>query len=137
MIKFRCLRCSHCCFFSSLKESPILLEEEVRKLKELSKERGIKLEFVKISEGLFRWVILGYCPFYDPVRRECTIYNERPLACRMFPLLINPSNGEVSVSKACDWVRANFSEVVKSNPWKVFPEEMKAVVTVYKRLHTT
>lgn len=134
MIRFRCLRCSHCCFFSSPKEQPILLEEEVRRLKELGRERGVKLEFIKVSEGLYRWVIWGYCPFYDVTKRECTIYGERPLACRMFPLLINPQNGEVSVSRACDWVRANFKEIVKSNPWEVFPEEMKATVTVFKRL---
>ncbi len=91
------------------------------------------MKFRKMKEGLYQWVIEGFCPFYDVKKRGCSIYDHRPLPCRMFPLLLNPNTGEVSVSLLCDWVMENFSRLREaSNPAEVFPEEFKAVITVFK-----
>jgi Fe-S-cluster containining protein len=134
MVKFTCLRCIHCCFFSSPEECPVLLHDEVERLKSIAAEKGIELEFSELGGGLYRWVIRGYCPFYDVRRRSCSIYRERPSACRMFPLLLNPKSGELSVSRMCDWVEANFQEIINSDPQEVFPEEISSAITVFKRL---
>ncbi|MCD6324320.1 MAG: YkgJ family cysteine cluster protein [Desulfurococcales archaeon] len=135
MPKFQCFRCLHCCFFSSEDECPVVLPREKRRLEELAEAEGVELTFRKVgNEGLYRWVIKGYCPFYDVRSRGCRIYEERPLACRMFPLLLNPKTGEVSVSRACDWVVANFGEIMSGDPKEVFPEELNAALTVFKEL---
>lgn len=134
MIKFTCYHCTHCCFFTTPEEYPILLESEVKKLRELYKKRGKELVIVKIAEGIYRWVIKGFCPFYDLKRRRCGIYEYRPMACRMFPLILNPKTGEVGVSTACDWVVENLETILSNDPTEVFKEEFKAVTTIFKEL---
>ncbi len=137
MHKFTCLRCIHCCFFSSPEEGPVLLHHEVEKLKGIALKKGIELEFSELGRGLYRWIIRGFCPFYDIRRRSCSIYPERPFACRMFPLLLNPESGELSVSRMCDWVEANFQGIINSDPQKVFPEEISSAIAVFKHLSKT
>ncbi len=135
MVRFECLRCLQCCFFASDEEAPVILPEERNRLEKLASKANVKLKFTKVDgKELYRWVIKGYCPFYDIGRRKCKIYGERPLACKMFPLLINPENGEVSMSRACDWVTANFNEILKDTPQHVFPSELDAAITVFKAL---
>ncbi len=132
-MKFTCYRCIHCCFFAGSPDYPILTESDYRRLKKIATQRGINLKFRRMREGLYQWVIEGFCPFYDVKKRGCSIYNYRPSSCRMFPLLLNPSTGEVSVSLLCDWVMENFSKLREaSNPAEVFPEEFKAVISVFK-----
>jgi len=129
--KFTCLRCSDCCYFSDLREMPILLPHEVYYYKILAEHMGVKLEFNKLESGLYRWVIKGYCPFYDHSTRSCRIHCEKPLACRMFPLLLDISENKLMVSSMCNWVK-KCSESIKStigleDVVRLFPCEYEAL----------
>lgn len=129
--KFTCYRCIHCCFFSEEKENPILLWHEVLYLGRISELLGLKLDFKSLGQGFYRLVFSGFCPFYDASNRACRIQREKPLACKMFPLLINISSLEVTVSLICPWVRENFTKISRGMTLEdiegMFHEEFKAL----------
>ncbi len=132
---FKCYRCIHCCFFAGPPDYPILTIDEKRRLEKIAKLRNIELSFREVGEGLYEWVINGFCPFYDIESRGCVIYDERPIPCRMYPLLLNPQSGEVSMSLLCDWVADNFNEIVKiGDPLKVFPNEVREAIVLFSSL---
>jgi hypothetical protein len=35
----------------------------------------------------------GFCVFYDIERRRCRIYNQRPLGCRIYPVMFSKQEG--------------------------------------------
>lgn len=79
------------------KEFPIIFSFERDVLRNLADENNLK---INVPIGEF-WVekkkktviILGYlfanqiCPFYSEKQFRCTIYNQRPAICRMFPIV--------------------------------------------------
>ncbi len=127
-MKFKCLRCVHCCFFVTPNEFPVVLEPEVKKLNELAKKFNVKLEFRYLGNGFYLWVINGYCPFYDVKTASCLIHEEKPLSCKMYPLLLNIHTGEVSASLLCDWVMSNLDNIKGLSPKEVFPDEFNAIL---------
>lgn len=133
---FVCLRCEECCFFTSEEQGPLVFEDEVRRLRRLAKDRGVELRFREVNVNgvrMYRWVILGYCPFYDKQTRGCAIHEVKPLSCKMYPLLYNPSTGEVLISKDCPWVRDRVSQG-RSLSLSNFPNETSALIKVVARL---
>ena len=137
VLKFKCLHCIHCCFFSTPLDYPIVLEDEVAKLNALASRRGVTLNFKKLTDRFYLWVIDGFCPFYDILERRCSIHDDKPFSCKMFPLLLNIRTGEVSVSFACDWVIRHIDELITNNEinvGEVFPVEFKAVVNLFRML---
>lgn len=129
---FSCQRCSRCCFFKSAEEAPIVLPHEVALLRVLARRLEIRgdLVFEKTGSGFYRWVITGYCPFYDEEGRSCRIHADKPIACRIYPLLVNLFTMELSLSKACTWVNEHISVIEggELNPRTTFPNEYQAVV---------
>ncbi len=134
MTRFKCLRCSHCCFFTGEHDYPVVLEGEVRVLEEEAKRRGVSLSFIKIANGFYLWAIEGFCPFYDFASSSCTIHEKKPLSCRMFPLLLNIAMGTLNVSMMCDWVYINREKVFKGDVRETFPDEVGAVSELLSRL---
>ena len=135
---FRCLKCLHCCFFASEEEAPVVFSWEARRLRELLEERGASsyefkpLEVYVNKDGvcvvlLYRWVIRGFCPFYDVKSRRCTIHPEKPSSCRIYPLLVAVPGGEVRISGACEWVDRNRWIIERGELLeKVMPAEVEA-----------
>lgn len=138
---FTCLRCSDCCYFSDLREAPILLPHEVYYYKVLAKYLGVKLEFIQLESGLYKWVIKGHCPFYEHSTRTCKIHSEKPLACRMFPLLLDISEKKLMVSSLCSWVKKCLQVVTSINSEedivKLFPSEYGALRELVKILYSS
>ncbi len=135
--RFRCLRCLHCCFFSRPEESPVVFSWEAARLRELLEDTGAdNTEFepyeVWRRDGLcvvllYRWVIRGFCPFYDVRSRTCRIHPEKPSSCRIYPLLLAVPTGELRISGACDWVERNMWIVKRGDlVEKVLPGEVAA-----------
>jgi Fe-S-cluster containining protein len=44
--------------------------------------------------------------FYNKNRRKCRIYDQRPIACRMYPLGISP-DASTKISQNCPGVKEN------------------------------
>ncbi len=83
---------------------------------------------------MYRWLIRGYCPFYDRENKICTIHSVKPLACKMYPLLYNPNTGEVLISKECKWVSDTLS-YGENVGLENFPEEVRALEESLTRLY--
>ena len=62
--------------------------EEKRRLEILARHRGIKVHFLPLTWNGFRVTLYQFadkvCPFLR--NNRCSIYQHRPLACRMYPL---------------------------------------------------
>ncbi len=142
--RFTCLRCVHCCFFSSYEEAPTVFPWERRELEDLAEKLNVgKLCFEPLEAYIdgngvcavtvYRWLIKGFCPFYRLASSKCIIHDVKPLACRMYPLILNVETGEVMVSIKCDWVE-QYMEQLKSlsgdveTLLKVFPKEGEAAI---------
>jgi len=111
-----------------------LLKEEVMRLSTLAKKFNVSLTFKKVNDVFYLWVIEGFCPFYDVDNGRCLIHDQKPYACKMFPLLLNIRTSEISVSLMCDWVAKNLKEVRHINPYEVFPNEMKALTELFNKI---
>ncbi|MEZ0394507.1 MAG: YkgJ family cysteine cluster protein [Desulfurococcaceae archaeon] len=107
MKRFECLRCDECCTFRGEREWPVVLAHEVELLRSLAKIVGLELNFVPLAWPFLSWKIEGTCPFYDPQRKACTIHELKPIACKMFPLLLDMGSMTLYASGACKWVRDN------------------------------
>ena len=134
---FQCLRCDECCYFDNEERGPILFEDELIRIKALARDRGFSIRYRELTINgvrVYRWLIKGYCPFYDRESRSCTIHQVKPLACKMYPLLYNPNTGEVLISKECRWVAdtLNSGEDVGIDN---FPDEVKALEDALSRLY--
>jgi Fe-S-cluster containining protein len=99
---FECKRCGKCCenpgevaIFEWEKE---IIKEEAKKLENENINEniiapGIAAKFGKLKV-ILQWKILnkGKCVFFDEESKSCKIYENRPLACRAYPLACSGIN---------------------------------------------
>jgi uncharacterized protein len=126
-----CPSCTHkCC--SQPYDWVFLTRAEVESLERAS---GVhESEFVTIRENLnshrtFRTLNLP-CHFLDPNSGQCTVYESRPLICKLFPFYLEPLTGHATLlpvqcgsnlrilnsHEACQgWRLADFEE--QANDW--------------------
>ena len=150
MPKFVCYHCIYCCFFRDPIECPVLFPWEKRVIEDLLEDGETNTSFEPLevwrdSKGvcivtLYRWVIRGFCPFYDIVMRRCKIHEMKPLACQMFPLLVEVPSGKVMISSKCLWTKKN-QELLKELKTPemiahIFPSEFSAAITVLQQYNS-
>ncbi len=120
---------------------PVLLPHEVYYYKILAEHLCVRLEFMQLESGLYKWVIKGYCPFYDYSTRSCRIHSEKPLACRMFPLLLDISENKLMVSSQCNWVKKCSQVIInissEEDIVKLFSSEYEALRELIKILYSS
>jgi len=141
---FKCIRCTGCCFFKNYEDAPVVYPWEKRVLEQYAKIRGVSVVFkpflvyrssCRAVVVLYKWVINGYCPFYDKSRRSCTIYRDRPFACKMYPLILGLRDNTLRLSTACRWVQEVLGETPASiDPSKVFPYEYSIAIKNFVKL---
>ncbi len=120
-IKFSCIQgCSDCCVFREYYPSKpfgkigvLLLPDEVPKIQALARLNGLEVKILprlaigkESPDRIIAYQMMGknedgdLCPFLNTESDErsphggfaCRIYDERPLACRAYPLVDNESN---------------------------------------------
>lgn len=94
-MKFECKKCGECCKKFGLKGWLPLWEWEAEKLKQVAEGKNISLNLQPIDMALDKRSGLAFfihyvliqepCPFL--INNQCSIYEDRPLVCRSFPLL--------------------------------------------------
>ena len=96
--KFRCERCGRCCYTPG---GGLYLEEEdfERIARFLGSRKRLKA-FCRYDKALGVWILEQPCPFYDADKRECRIYQIRPLTCTKYPL--HPPLKEMPYNLAVD-----------------------------------
>ena len=91
----RCLRCGVCC-----KETEMLLTNaDIKRLERKGYKREFFAQFDKAGYAKLR-NNRGYCVFYDTEKRRCRVYRERPLGCRLYPVIYFEGKG-VDVDNLC------------------------------------
>ena len=92
----RCSNCGLCCT-----ETEMLLA--VKDIRCIEKKGFSKSYFVEIdNQG---YAVLknrdGYCVFYDLKGRQCSVYDDRPSGCRVYPVIFDEEKGIV-FDDVCD-----------------------------------
>ena len=83
-----CETCSHqeCCTKSA---SPLLFEDDLKKLKTLGKPEEEYVELIKIDGKNFKALKKKEdsktCVFWDDEKQMCSVYDKRPFECRAYP----------------------------------------------------
>lgn len=91
----QCSNCGVCCERTEM----LLSKEDVERLEGAGVSRD---EFTRIGEeGLTRLRNVGeWCYFCDPTEKTCQVYEERPLGCRLYPVIYSIDEGVV-VDELC------------------------------------
>lgn len=102
----RCLRCGECC-----KETEMLLSNE--DIERLEKKGYGKAFFARSDKNGYCFLrnLNGYCVFFDPEKQKCTERANRPLGCRIYPILFDEDKG-ILVDNLCP-AKGTFSEKEK------------------------
>ena len=116
----RCSNCGICCT-----ETEMLLSQ--KDIKRLEKKGFIKNYFVKFDRQGYALLKNrdGYCVFYDLSNKQCGVYLDRPLGCRVYPVILNEEEGIV-FDNIC-----NSTNTISENEKK---SKGKKVVELLKRI---
>ena len=92
----RCSNCGVCCT-----ETEMLLSE--KDITRLEKKGFSKNYFVKYDKQGYAQLKNreGYCVFYNPKKRQCNVYADRPSGCRVYPVILDEEKGIV-LDDICD-----------------------------------
>ena len=87
----RCTRCGACC-----QETEMLLStEDITRLETKGYTQESFLRFDKAGYAILR-NSQGHCVFYNPEKQQCDVYSERPLGCRIYPVIYDEDHGVVA-----------------------------------------
>jgi len=125
-----CLSCDVCCRFleSDSQLAPICTEKEKQKL--ISDGADPTL-FQPQTDGKSSQIKLKphkhyyLCPFFEPKTNECTIYNNRPLDCQLYPFALMFNEDKTQVVLGVDML-CPFSEVKYDT--KTFQQHLQLVI---------
>ena len=91
----RCLRCGVCC-----RETEMLLSnEDIERLENKGFRKEFFARFDKAGYAKLR-NREGHCVFYDVEKRRCNVYADRPLGCRLYPVIYDETKG-IIVDSLC------------------------------------
>jgi Fe-S-cluster containining protein len=96
-MKELCESCNHmsCCTGF---DAPFLFENDIKKLKNIGKASNKFIEDIQVAElsvkSLKKKKNSTNCILWDEETNKCTIYEQRPFDCRMFPFDIMKIDGE-------------------------------------------
>ena len=83
-----CSTCTSTCCESV--DAPPVFPNDIKKLKQIGKDTSEYLNYLDLGEGRV-WTSIkkqkdsNFCKFYDQEKKLCTIYEHRPLDCKMYP----------------------------------------------------
>lgn len=129
MKKFICKRCEDCCIFKNEEETPLVFYWEKEELEKLASKKGLSLsfkEYLVVDEPngkfvyIYRWIIDGKCVFLEGNR--CTIHEEKPISCKMFPIVIGIPGDRMYLSLRCVWIKENMDYITPENFPHIFDE---------------
>ena len=90
-----CLRCGACC-----KETEMLLStEDIERLERKGYSKKFFVRFDREGYAKLR-NRKGHCVFYDSEKQQCKIYKDRPLGCRLYPVIYDETKG-IGVDDIC------------------------------------
>jgi uncharacterized protein len=95
---FKCQRCGRCCYTPGA--GLYLEKEDFERIAERLGSKNKLRALCRYDKDLKAWVLRQPCPFYDMEKKECLIYEIRPLTCTKYPL--HPPLPEMPYNLAVD-----------------------------------
>jgi Fe-S-cluster containining protein len=86
----RCVRCGVCCTETEM----LLSKKDIARLKKKGYPVDSFMRFDKDGYAILR-NRNGYCVFYNVKQRQCDVYADRPLGCRIYPVILDEGKGIV------------------------------------------
>ena len=85
--------CGKCC--TDPKLAPVLLVTEERRFTDAEVDRHVAPVVQGRALAELRTIkkVDGHCLFYDPEKHNCKIHARRPFECRLYPLMLDFTNG--------------------------------------------
>ena len=92
----KCIQEGKCCYDTEM----LLSEEDIKRIEKLGYARN---EFLEIDNNGFAKLKNrgGHCVFLNPETNLCKIYSERPLGCRLYPVIYDLNKKKCIVDKFC------------------------------------
>jgi len=91
-----CLLCAKCC---EQTEMP-LANDDVKNI--ITQTKLPKQQFAFIQDGYLHLKNKGkFCVFLNSTTRRCSIYENRPIGCRFYPIIYDPYLKKCVVDKDC------------------------------------
>ncbi len=90
----RCSNCGICCERTEME----LSSDDVKRLEKAGFRRD---QFSVLDDGIRLRNVGGWCYFYVLAERKCRVYRNRPLGCRLYPLVFSDDEGVVVVDELC------------------------------------
>lgn len=136
MTTFRCVKTcgSKCCSFKTEEEAPLVYPWEKRYIDTLVDNQVFKPHVCYVQKDtvlvfLYRWVINGGCVFLNG--NECSIHSNKPLSCKMYPLIIGLDDDTLRVSSLCPYVSLRDAML---SPQNYFKDEYRVALKNYTLL---
>jgi len=129
--------CVDCCVFDNIADCPLVFYWEKELLESEAIKRNITLKFqpyLVVRDGesefvyMYRWIINGRCPFLKG--SICSIHANKPLSCRIFPLITDIEKSRIYISSRCRWILENRDYIIVENVAQQFDEFSIAVKTM-------
>lgn len=89
----RCSNCGICCEGTEME----LSSDDIRRLEKAGYRRD---QFSVLDDGIRLRNVDGWCYFYVLAERRCRVYRNRPLGCRLYPVVFSGDEGVV-VDELC------------------------------------
>jgi uncharacterized protein len=93
------MRCSHCGVCCTETEM-MLSQKDIARLKKMGFEQDFFVRMDRQGYALLKNRD-GYCVFYNLDKRRCDIYPNRPVGCRVYPVIFDEDKGEVIFDDIC------------------------------------
>jgi uncharacterized protein len=86
----RCSNCGVCCTETEM----LLSKKDIARVEKIGFSQNFFIHFDKQGYAILKNKA-GYCVFYDPQKKQCKIYLNRPSGCRVYPVIFDEDKGVV------------------------------------------
>lgn len=119
MLSINCQGCKQHCCGQIPGLQPVLLPSEEAQFAGSTEDHGV-LKLIKKKPDT------GTCVFLDDKTNKCTIYNKRPLECRLYPFVLDVADpSELAVFYRLDPRRCGSLNTLIAQPWEIMKEVQK------------
>jgi uncharacterized protein len=91
-----CSNCGVCCTETEM----LLCKKDIGRLERRGFSRNQFVSFDKKGYATLK-NREGYCFFYDAKNRRCTVYEDRPSGCRVYPVILDEETG-IILDEICE-----------------------------------
>ncbi|MGB9724986.1 MAG: YkgJ family cysteine cluster protein [Nitrososphaeria archaeon] len=91
-----CIRCGKCCIHTRMQ----LTQDDIRRIEKLGFKKKM---FVKYDSNGFAKLKnrKGSCIFYNDFEKKCIIYDNRPIGCKLYPIIYDIQKHTAIVDQLC------------------------------------